>query len=79
MKEDTPLPEHILIPDHILLTYEEAQQILSKHNISIGQLPKISRKDPAIKHLDTKTGDIIKIVRKSVTAGISIYYRMIYD
>ena len=79
MKEEIPIHEHILVPKHVLLTQEEIQEVLLRYNINISQLPKISRKDPAIKHLDTKTGDIIKIIRMSTTAGKAEYYRMVYD
>ena len=79
MKEDIPIEKHILVPQLTLLSEEDAKNFLSRYNISLSQLPKISRKDPAIKHLDTKTGNIIKIIRKSGTAGKAVYYRMVYD
>jgi DNA-directed RNA polymerase subunit H len=49
--------------------------LFEKYNISIKELPKISRKDPAIEHLDAKEGDIIRIERESLTAGKTVYYR----
>ncbi|MBU4242327.1 MAG: DNA-directed RNA polymerase subunit H, partial [Nanoarchaeota archaeon] len=41
------------------------------------QLPKISKNDPAIKELEVKKGDLIKIERKSPTIGKSIFYRVV--
>ena len=79
MKETIDIREHILVPKHILLTEEEAKNILAKYNVNRTQLPRISKKDPAIQELGAKPGDIIKIIRKSVTAGKSAYYRVIVD
>lgn len=69
--------DHNLVPKHIKLEKEKADKLLQKYNISKTQLPRISRKDPAIKGLDVKAGDIIKIVRNSPTAGKSAYYRVV--
>jgi DNA-directed RNA polymerase subunit H (RpoH/RPB5) len=33
--------------------------------------------DPAIKHLNPKIGDVVRIRRKSVTAGETEYYRVV--
>jgi len=80
MKDKIDITSHVLVPEHILLTKEEGIKVLSKYNINPNQLPRISRKDPAISHLDPKVGDIIKITRKSPTASKSAYYRVvIYD
>ena len=69
--------EHSLVPKHTKLEKEKAEKILNKYNITKSQLPKISRKDPAIKSLDIKMGDIIKITRDSRTAGQSMFYRVV--
>ena len=68
---------HNLVPKHIKLNETEAQNVLQNYNISIRQLPKISSKDPMVKMLNAKAGDIIKIIRKSPTAGETIFYRAI--
>jgi len=38
-------------------------------------LPKILSTDSAISHLDVEEKDVIKIIRKSSTAGTSTFYR----
>ncbi len=71
------IEDHNLVPKHIKLDKEKADKLLQKYNVGKIQLPRISRKDPAIKGLDAKVGDIIKIVRNSPTAGKSAYYRVV--
>lgn len=73
---------HILVPEHILLADDERESVLEKYQISIDNLPKIRIKDPAIRNLGTAEspivpGDIIKIVRRSPTAGTAIAYRVV--
>jgi DNA-directed RNA polymerase subunit H len=73
---------HSLVPEHILLADDERQSVLEKYQISIDNLPKILISDPAIRFLGTDErpivpGDIIKIVRKSHTAGTAIAYRVV--
>lgn len=69
------IAKHVLVPEHIKLTKEEAEQVLLSYNISFKQLPMISRKDVAIKNLDVKLGDVIKIIRKNPITGESVFYR----
>ncbi len=70
---------HVLVPKHEKASEKEKNEILEKYNISLKQLPRISIKDPAIAHLDVEAGDVIKITRKSPTAGTSIFYRVVLD
>ncbi len=66
---------HILIPEHIKLSAKEKEELFKKHNISFIALPKIKPTDAALVGLDCKQGDVIKIVRKSPTAGTAVFYR----
>ncbi|MGB6628883.1 MAG: DNA-directed RNA polymerase subunit H, partial [Nitrososphaeraceae archaeon] len=43
------------------------------------QLPYIMITDKGIEDLDVRPGDIIKITRKSPTAGESVYYRYVVE
>ena len=79
MKETIDIKEHILVPKHLLLSEEEAKNVLLRYNVNRTQLPKISKKDPAILELGAKPDDIIKIIRNSETAGKAAYYRVIID
>jgi len=71
--------KHSLVPTHIKLSDKEKQQLFQKYNISITELPKISKYDPIIQNLNVKDGDVIKIIRKSPTAGETVFYRGVID
>jgi DNA-directed RNA polymerase subunit H (RpoH/RPB5) len=68
---------HVLQPKHTKLKSEEARILLSKYDITLLQLPKIKKIDPALPE-DTKTGDIIKIERKVDDKKV-VYYRVVVD
>ena len=70
---------HKLVPQHILLTSEENEELLTKLGVRKEQLPKIYLKDPCVKAIGAKVGDILRIVRDSHTAGASIAYRLVID
>lgn len=67
--------KHSLVPQHSKLTEAEKKQLFEKYNISIKELPKISKNDAGIANLNVKEGDIVKIERESPTAGKAVYYR----
>jgi len=67
--------KHNLIPKHIKISDSEKEELFNKYKISISNLPKISITDPAILHLNAKSGDVIRIDRESETAGSSVFYR----
>jgi DNA-directed RNA polymerase subunit H len=78
MSKDKPLT-HVLVPKHSKLSQKERQELFEQYKISLKELPKISTRDPAIRHLDAAEGDVIKIVRKSPTAGETVFYRGVID
>ena len=75
--------EHDLVPEHTLLTEEEATAVLQELNITKDQLPKIRKGDAAIKVLENirgepiELGSVIKVVRKSETAEEFVAYRLV--
>jgi len=69
--------EHELVPDHEVISDEEAEEVLEKYDIKPSQLPKLDKKDPAAKEIDADPGDIVKITRDSETAGRSVAYRYV--
>ena len=69
--------KHVLVPKHEKLSAKDKKTLLEEYNVSLKQLPRISKNDPAIQHLSVAEGDIIKITRDSKTAGSAIFYRVV--
>ena len=75
--------EHNLVPEHTLLTEEEANEVLSKLNIRKDQLPRIRKSDAAIRVLEKtvgksiEPGSVIKVIRQSRTAEEFVAYRVV--
>ena len=72
-------PHHILVPKHEIMTRKDAEEVLEKYHCKTTDLPLIFANDPAIVGLGVKPGDMIKITRKSATAGESLYYRYVVE
>ncbi len=70
---------HVLVPKHEKLSAEEAKKVLEQYHTTIKEMPKILTSDPALRGLGVKPGDIVKITRKSYTAGVSVFYRGVVD
>lgn len=62
---------HILQPKHEKMNSNEVKKLLDELNIALAQLPKISKKDPALP-VDCNTGDVVRISRVD-----EIYYRVV--
>lgn len=71
--------EHTLVPKHEILTEKEKQELLSQFKVQPYQLPKIKASDPAVKVIGAKPGDILRIIRKSPTAGEYHAYRYVVE
>lgn len=70
---------HRLVPRHEVLSKEEAEKLLKFYNVTKNEIPRIKKTDPALKDMDVKVGDIIKITRESPTSGVAIYYRVVIE
>ena len=80
VKKRFTVDNHALVPRHVKLTEKEKQQMFEQYGVKgRGELPRISPKDPALRHLDLKSGDIVKIIRPSPTAGEAFFYREVQD
>ncbi len=79
MDSSVDITTHILVPKHSKLSMDELNALLEKLNISISQLPKILKSDPAIRNLNPEVGDVILIERDSPTSGKANYYRVVIN
>ena len=73
------VPDHAYVPKHEIMNKKDAQKVLDQFNCKPTELPLIFVNDPAILGLGVKPGDMIKITRKSPTAGESLYYRYVVE
>jgi DNA-directed RNA polymerase subunit H len=71
--------EHALVPFHEILSEKEKNQLLTQYKVKPYQMPQIESGDPAVKAIGAKPGDILKITRKSTTAGEYITYRYVIE
>lgn len=77
MEKEFDILKHDLVPEHIIMNENEKKELFKKLNITEKNLPKILTNDPVVKSIGAKEGDVLKIIRKSATAGSSIYYRVV--
>ena len=77
--------EHGMVPQHTLIPVKDEKDIIKLLEIGgKNALPKIKKTDPVLKILSKiegpiKAGRLIKIVRKSSTAGQIVGYRMVSE
>lgn len=69
--------DNILVPIHIVLTDEEADKYLEEYHLKKSELSRMFTSDPIAKYYNMKTGQMVKIIRPSVTGGQEIAIRVI--
>ncbi|MFB6470635.1 MAG: DNA-directed RNA polymerase subunit H [Vulcanisaeta sp. AZ3] len=69
--------EHEYMPKAEIVPKEEAKEILKQLNAKVFQLPWIRASDPLARALGAKPGNVIRIIRKSDTAGEFVTYRFV--
>jgi DNA-directed RNA polymerase subunit H len=70
---------HNFVPKHELLSKKEAEDLMKEFHIRPHQLPYIKTSDPSAETLGAKMGDILRITRRSPTAGEVVVYRYVVD
>jgi DNA-directed RNA polymerase subunit H len=69
--------EHVLVPEHRVMTQIEVENIMKKYNITDKvQFPDISRFDPVARVIGLRPGQVCHIVRPSKTSIEANYYRV---
>lgn len=76
--------DHFMVPEHTILDQKELEAIMKQYKITRDHLPKIKQSDPCIRALEAKgentdPGHVVRIRRKSDTAGEVIAYRVIIE
>ena len=71
--------QHELVPKHIVLNKKEIEEVLGKYHVKPHQFPYIKVSDPACQMIGAKPGDLIKIIRRSPTAGEATAYRYVIE
>lgn len=77
LKREIDISKNELVPKHFVLSEKEKEELLKRYGITLKELPRILSSDPMVKKLGAKPGDVIKIERKSPTAGKTVYYRVV--
>jgi len=75
----TNILNHQLVPKYEILDKKEKELVLEKFGITVKELPFILPSDPVVKIINAKPGDVLRIKRESLTAGESIYYRVVVE
>jgi len=73
--------QHNLVPEHTVLDEDDVEDVLAEYDIDRTDLPKITRKDPALRDIDAEPeiGDVVEIVRDSRTTDEAIVYRLVVE
>lgn len=71
------ITEHRSVPEHIILTEEEKQEVLKQYKCTENQLLYIYSHDIVVRYIGGKKGQVIKVIRDSATANKAVVYRLV--
>ncbi len=71
--------DHYLVPKHIMLSKDEANNVLIAYNAKKINMPNIQKADPIAKYYGMKPNDICKIIRSSTLTAEVPFYRICID
>eukprot|EP00866_Antonospora_locustae_P000589 jgi/Antlo1/589/2334 len=69
--------KHELVPRHRIMSTDEKLRFLSERKLREHDLPQIFQDDPVMRYFRGKKGDLVEIERRSETAAVSYYYRIV--
>lgn len=71
------ITHHELVPEHTPLTDVELQEVLKAHSLEKQMLPRMLSTDPVALYFGLEKGRVVKISRKSESAGKYVTYRQV--
>ncbi|CCW61252.1 unnamed protein product [Phytomonas sp. EM1] len=71
------ITKHELVPKHTPLEPEEVKMALQAHALELHQLPRILTTDPVAAYFGLERGQVVRIERKSMSAGLYVTYRQV--
>ncbi len=75
--KNVEIKRHVLVPKHEKLSDKEKEGVLKRYGASTDDFPRILKRDSALHGMNVKYGDMIRISRKSATAGETVFYRVV--
>ena len=79
VEEEVKVTDHVLVPNHVIVSEEEKKAVLAKFNATEDQFPFLFSTDPVAREIGAKPGNMVRISRKSDTAGEATYYRYVVE
>lgn len=71
------ITKHELVPKHEVLTTQQRNEIVRKYKAGLKHFPLMLSSDPVARYYGALPGTMMKITRKSPTAGEYVLYRVV--
>lgn len=71
------ISKHHIVPEHILLSKEDSERVMTEYKIKKKDLPRIYIDDPMARYLYAQKDDIIQIIKESIYSGYATSYRLV--
>ncbi|KAL0464506.1 UNVERIFIED_CONTAM: DNA-directed RNA polymerase V subunitC [Sesamum latifolium] len=71
------ITKHFLATKHEILTPEDKEKLLKKHNIEDKQLPRMLENDAIAKYYGLEKGQVVKVTYYSGVTGLIVTYRSV--